>query len=161
MATNETRRQEYTRTYGEIVGRARLDPEFQQRLVANPAAVLRERGIEVPASTELKVIDFAENVEPIKRGGNIRYLVLPPGPINGARSGKQLPQIGDGADTLIEDWVSLLLDEADDGAGELADEDLAQVAAADGWLEMGEIREVRPSGGGWLKMGDIIIVKMN
>jgi hypothetical protein len=157
MATDETRRQERTQKYREIVERAWSDPEFKQRLVANPAAVLWEQGIEVPASTEVRVIDFAEDVAPIERRGNVRYLVLPPRPTEGERSGEQPAQASGGADNLLEDWVTLLYGEAGGDTGELSDEELAQAAGGgDTWVEQGEIRDV--SGGGtWVRMGDIII----
>ena len=157
MATDETRRQEYTQKYREVVERAWSDPEFKQRLVANPAVVLREQGIEVPASTEVRVIDLAEDVEPIERGGNVRYLVLPPRPTEGERSGEQPAQASGETDTLLEDWVSLLYGEAGGGTGELSDEELAEVSGGgDTWVEQGEIRDVS-GGGGWLRMGDIIV----
>jgi len=47
------------------------DPELKQRLLDDPASVLKERGIEVPEGFEIKVHADSESVE---------NLVLPAGP---------------------------------------------------------------------------------
>ena len=63
--------QQRARQWGQIVARAWTDPAFKQRLLANPTDALREGGIDVPADTEVRVIEDTEQV---------RHLVLPPKP---------------------------------------------------------------------------------
>jgi len=48
------------------------DEELKKRLLDNPAAVLKERGIDVPEGLEIKVHADSESVE---------HLVLPEGPV--------------------------------------------------------------------------------
>ena len=64
------------RKYGRLVAKAWTDPDFQQRLRAQPAAVLREEGVEVPAGTDVQVVDGAVTT----RSANVLYFCLPPKP---------------------------------------------------------------------------------
>jgi hypothetical protein len=59
-----------------LVARAWDDDGFRQRLLAEPGAVLREEGIDVPGDVELRVVegDAAED------DGDAAYLRLPPKP---------------------------------------------------------------------------------
>jgi hypothetical protein len=61
------------RQWGRIVARAWDDDAFRQRLLAEPGAVLREEGFEVPPGIEVRVGD---NDEP----GDTYCLHLPPRP---------------------------------------------------------------------------------
>jgi hypothetical protein len=57
--------------WGQIVARSWAEPEFKDRLVAEPQAVLREYGIEAAADVQIRVVeDTAET----------QYLVLPARP---------------------------------------------------------------------------------
>lgn len=61
----------WQKQWGMIVAKAWSDDELRQRLIDDPAGVLREHGIEVPYDIELKVMeDTAE----------VRHLVLPASP---------------------------------------------------------------------------------
>ncbi len=54
---------------GSLIARATTDMAFRLRLKAEPVAVLREAGVEVPDGCEVRV----REVDP-----NCRYLFLPP-----------------------------------------------------------------------------------
>jgi len=45
------------RLWGQIVARAWVDDCFRQRLLAEPEAVLREAGIDVPGSIPVRVVE--------------------------------------------------------------------------------------------------------
>ena len=100
MAT-DPRRQERARRWGQVVAQAWSDEAFKRRLLAQPNAVLRERGIEVPAGVEVRVV---ENT------GTLAHLVLPPRPVEGQLSEEQLERAagGDcGGDCLYPDiWAT-------------------------------------------------------
>lgn len=59
------------REWQKIVAEAWADPEFKQRLLSDPRAVLAERGILLDDDIEVKVV---ESETPV------RYLWLPPKP---------------------------------------------------------------------------------
>ncbi|HVX15482.1 MAG TPA: NHLP leader peptide family RiPP precursor [Pirellulales bacterium] len=61
----------WQKAWGKLVARAWSDDDFKQRLIDDPAAVLAEEGIEVPAGIELKVVEDTDDV---------CHLVLPPSP---------------------------------------------------------------------------------
>jgi hypothetical protein len=84
MAADAQRDQ--ARRYGQVVAKAWADEAFKQRLVAEPATVLREQGIEVPAGMEVRVV---ENT------ADRAYLVLPKPP-QGELSEEQLAQVAGG-----------------------------------------------------------------
>ena len=67
--------QEVSKKWAQVVAQAWGDASFKKRLTDNPAAVLREYGIIVPAGMEIRVV---ENT------GNVRYLTLPPKPAGAA-----------------------------------------------------------------------------
>src|SRR5437763_15020310 len=43
--------------YGRLEAKAWLDPEFKARLLAHPATVAREEGLEVPAGRQIEVVE--------------------------------------------------------------------------------------------------------
>lgn len=51
--------------YDEIVAKAWADPEFKDRLIQEPHAVLLEHGIEVQEGSEIKVMEDSETVQHI------------------------------------------------------------------------------------------------
>jgi hypothetical protein len=63
------------RKYARLVARAWMEPEFAVRLKSNPAEVLREAGIEVPAEVEMKVV-----TDPTQGGQPAYFFTLPPKP---------------------------------------------------------------------------------
>jgi hypothetical protein len=80
MATDPAR-QEQARKLGQLVARAWTDEVFKQRLLAEPATVLQEQGLAVPAGTEVRVVEDTEQVQ---------HLVLPRRPAEGELSEEQL-----------------------------------------------------------------------
>jgi hypothetical protein len=64
--------QENVKKWSELVARAWADERLKQRLLKEPAAVLREHGIEVPAGMELRVVENTDK---------IFYLRLPAKPV--------------------------------------------------------------------------------
>jgi hypothetical protein len=48
--------------WSQLVARAWADPAFKARLLADPAAVLKENGLEVPPGVEIKVVEDSDKV---------------------------------------------------------------------------------------------------
>lgn len=48
--------------WGQIVAKAWQDESFKQRLLANPAAVLSEQGLEAPAGVQLRVLENTDKI---------------------------------------------------------------------------------------------------
>ena len=71
MDINQDQAQEYAKQYGQVVARAWADDAFKARLLAEPAAVLREEGFVLPEGVELRAVENTERV---------MYLTLPPKP---------------------------------------------------------------------------------
>jgi hypothetical protein len=94
LALEREPRQE--RRWGRIVARAWDDAAFRRRLLAEPACVLREEGIDVPAGVAVRVIE-GESADAAEEE---TCFWLPPRP--------------DGAD-LVEDYVGLPPDAFDGG----------------------------------------------
>jgi hypothetical protein len=67
--------QEKLKKWSQLVAHVWDDEQLKQRLVHNPAAVLRENGLEVPAGVEIRVVENTDKVH---------YLVLPPKPLDSA-----------------------------------------------------------------------------
>ena len=61
--------QETWKKWSELVAQVRSDHELKQRLIAKPAVVLQEYGIEVPAGVDVRVLENTDKV---------LYLTLPP-----------------------------------------------------------------------------------
>ena len=59
------------RDYAKLVARAWTDEAFKAKLLADPAAALKEAGIEVPDGMTVKVVENTDTVF---------HLVLPPKP---------------------------------------------------------------------------------
>jgi hypothetical protein len=78
--------QEQARKYGQVVAKAWADEAFKQRLLAEPATVLREQGIELPDGLEVQVVENTEQRA---------YLVLPKPP-QGELSVTELDQASGG-----------------------------------------------------------------
>ena len=62
---------ENAKKMGQLIAKCWEDEALKARLIANPAAVLQEFGLEAPAGVELKVVENSVQVQ---------YLVLPPKP---------------------------------------------------------------------------------
>ena len=82
----------------KIIQKCWEDSKFQARFVAEPAAVLKEEGVDVPKGLDLKVVVNSENVH---------HLAIP------SKPGAQLPdealdQVAGGAVTLQMDRVRFI-----------------------------------------------------
>ena len=58
---------------GDVILKAWTDEDFKQRLLADPATVLQENGIQIPPGVGVKVLEDTNDVN---------YLVLPAKPTN-------------------------------------------------------------------------------
>ena len=77
--------------WSQIVAKAWADAKFKQRLLADPAAVLKENGIEVPPGVTVKIIENSEKVV---------HLTLPAKP-DGELSEEALAKVAGGA---LSNW---------------------------------------------------------
>ncbi len=48
--------------WGQLVARAWADPAFKAKLLADPAGVLKENGLALPAGKQLKVVENTDKV---------------------------------------------------------------------------------------------------
>jgi len=76
VAIEHDKNNEIARRYGRLVADAWLDPELTQRLRGEPAAVLRERGFDLPAGAGVEVVA----ARPAPDSTAVTYLVIPPQP---------------------------------------------------------------------------------
>jgi hypothetical protein len=77
MTDQEQRR----KTWGQLVARAWLDEGFKRRLLGEPAAVLKEAGLEVPEGVQINMLENTDR---------LIHLVLPAKPATGDLSEEQL-----------------------------------------------------------------------
>ncbi|HEY3967706.1 MAG TPA: NHLP leader peptide family RiPP precursor [Planctomycetaceae bacterium] len=61
----------WQKQWGMLVAEVWADEDLKRRLIADPASVLQEYGIEVPQGVELNVVEDTDQV---------RHLILPPSP---------------------------------------------------------------------------------
>ena len=52
---------EERKEYAKVIARAWVDEEFKKRLLAEPATVLAENGIEIPEGMTVKLVERKEN----------------------------------------------------------------------------------------------------
>ena len=91
MAQNQEQQQEQARKWGQVVARAWRDEAFKQRLLSDPAGVLREEGIEVPAGQQVRLVENTDQV---------MHLVVPQKPPN--LSDEQLDKVAGGEVLCIQ-----------------------------------------------------------
>jgi hypothetical protein len=58
-------------SYGKVVAKAWVDAAYKAKLLADPASVLAEAGVEVPAGVTVKVVEDTSDTV---------HLILPPAP---------------------------------------------------------------------------------
>jgi len=73
--------------WAQLVARAWSDEAFKNRLLTQPAAVLKEAGLEVPEGLQLKVVENTER---------LCHLILPPPPAAGELSEETLAAVAAG-----------------------------------------------------------------
>jgi hypothetical protein len=71
LAISEEEVNDYGRRYGQIVARAWSDQDYKGRFLADPATVMREVGIEIPAGVQVKAVENTPH---------LLHLALPPPP---------------------------------------------------------------------------------
>gem|GEM_PF-760869 len=76
---------ELDKKWGKLIAQCWADEAFKQRFIADPAAVMKEAGLEVPEGVEFKV---AENTD------KVQYILLPEKP--GELSDEQLDGVSGG-----------------------------------------------------------------
>jgi len=64
--------QEKAKEWAKIVAQAWVDETFKQKLLAQPLAVLKEHGIDLPAGTKVRVVEAVQ--------ADTITLILPPKP---------------------------------------------------------------------------------
>jgi hypothetical protein len=74
--------------WGQIVARAQQDATFKQRLVASPAAVLKEQGVNVAPGIEIRVLENTDS---------LLNLTLPTKPDRGDLADADLAGVAGGA----------------------------------------------------------------
>lgn len=77
---------EKAKKMGQLIAKCWQDEALKAKLIGNPAAVLKEFGLEAPAGVELKVVENSAEVQ---------YLVLPAKP-SGELSDEQLDGVAGG-----------------------------------------------------------------
>src|SRR5262249_39954625 len=80
--------EQQTKQWSQIVAQAWADESFKRRLLADPAAVLKEQGIGVPAGVGVRVVENTDQV---------RYLTLPNRSGKGELSEEELAAVAGGA----------------------------------------------------------------
>jgi hypothetical protein len=71
----------------KIIAKARIDEGFKKRLLSDPAARLREEGVDVPPGVEVRIVEDTVNVQ---------HLVLPTQPDDDELSEDALSRISAG-----------------------------------------------------------------
>ena len=78
--------------WGQVVGRAWADDDFNQRLRADPAGVLKEYDLPPPAGLRIEVLEDTDRVPEDTDG--VMYLVLPGKPSAAELSEEELCNVG-------------------------------------------------------------------
>jgi hypothetical protein len=79
--------------HAQLVVQAWLDPAFKARLLVSPAAALREHGIAVPASAEVRVVEDTDRIV---------YVHLPAQPATDTLTMDELAQVVGGKKVKID-----------------------------------------------------------
>jgi hypothetical protein len=75
------------KSWGKIVAKTWADEKFKKRLMSDPAAVLKEYGLEADPGIQVKIIEDTDV---------IRHLTLPPKPAEGELSEEELSMAAGG-----------------------------------------------------------------
>lgn len=96
MAMSREQQDERAKAYGRIVAKAWSNEAFKQRLLADPAAVLRAEGITVPAGSELRIFENTDKVI---------NLTLPAKPAVSELSDEQLQSVAGGSSWQLDSAI--------------------------------------------------------
>ena len=94
MAMSREQRDEQAKAYGRVVAKAWSDAAFKQRLVADPAAVLKAEGVAIPEGTELRLVENTDKFV---------YLTLPAKPAE--LSDEQLEGVAGGSSWRLDSAI--------------------------------------------------------
>jgi hypothetical protein len=86
-------REDQARKAQQIITKARTDDGFKKRLLAEPAAVLKEGGVEIPPDVEVRMLEDTDKVW---------HLVLPPPLSTDELDEQQLDHVAGGA-MIVDD----------------------------------------------------------
>ena len=80
--------------WSQLVAQAWADEKLKQRLVKDPATILKEHGMEVPAGVEIRVVENTEKVA---------YLVIPAKPTGEVNelTSRQMKAVAGGLEPLV------------------------------------------------------------
>jgi len=87
----EMRPREWEKKWGQIVAKAWDDAAFKKRVLADPAAVLKEHGLELPEGIQIKVLEDSDKVV---------HLTIPLEPRSEELSEADLKQVAGGISPL-------------------------------------------------------------
>jgi len=79
--------EEQGKKMAQVIAKAWLDDAFKQRLLNDPAAVLRAEGMDIPQGVEVRVVENTEK---------IFYFILPPRPSDAEISDQDLRKVAAG-----------------------------------------------------------------
>lgn len=71
---------EQQKQWAKIVAKAWADEDYKQRLLADPAGLMKDEGMEVPDGVDIKCVEATESKA---------WLVLPPKPEGGVEEGEE------------------------------------------------------------------------
>ena len=80
-------REEQTKKMQQIIAKAWMDEGFKQRLLSEPAEILREEGLETPPGVEIRMVENTDNVF---------HFVLPAKPAGDEISDDELERVAGG-----------------------------------------------------------------
>ena len=80
--------QEWSKKVGQITAKAWTDANFKKRLLSDPAAVLKDYGLDVPRDVKIKVVEDTDT---------LYHLSLPPKPSDKELSEEDLAAVAGGA----------------------------------------------------------------
>jgi len=82
--------EEQDRKMGQIIVKAWSDDEFKQRLLTDPAAVLKAEGMDIPEGVEIRVVENTDKLQ---------HIVLPPRPSGAELTDDDLAKAAGGLST--------------------------------------------------------------
>jgi hypothetical protein len=82
--------EDLNKQWSQVVAKAWTDASFKKQLLADPAAALKQQGIDVPRGLQVKVVENTDQV---------LYLVLPPKP-SGEISEEDLERVAGGISVM-------------------------------------------------------------
>lgn len=84
------------RIMGEVAAQAMADKAFRERLAGNPGAILREKGLEIPAGVAVKAVSNYEQIPPPQETPNVLHVLIPSDDPHGELSEEELSAMAGG-----------------------------------------------------------------